>query len=122
MTIRHASAPASLAYLVSCFPYSVWFEPVPAMIGTLPAALSTAKLMHALCSSSVSVEPSPVVPAITRASIPDSICQSISAPNCSKLTPSSVIGVIRAVATPSKIVLVLAIVIYLLIMENAIMR
>ena len=44
--------------------------PVPAITGTLFAVLSTANLIHSLCSSSVKVEPSPVVPQMTRASIP----------------------------------------------------
>ena len=72
------------------------------MIGTRPAAVSTAKRMASRCSASVSVEPSPVVPAMTRASMPSSICQSIRRLNCAKSMPSRVRGVISAVAAPRK--------------------
>ena len=73
------------------------------MTGTRPAVRSTVKAMASRCSWSVRVEPSPVVPQITRASIPWSICQSISRPSWAKSMPSAVRGVMRAVAAPRKI-------------------
>ena len=61
----------------------VWvlLEPVPAMTGTRPLTFSQAKAMARRCSASLRVELSPVVPQITRALMPWSICQSMSLPN-----------------------------------------
>ena len=61
----------------------VQFEPVPATTGTRCLVKSTAALITFACSSVVSVELSPVVPAIMIQSVPWSICQLISSSNLS---------------------------------------
>ena len=59
---------------------AVQLLPVPAMTGTRPAARSTVKRMTSLCSASVMVALSPVVPQATSPAMPDSICQSMRRP------------------------------------------
>jgi hypothetical protein len=54
-------------------------EPVPAMTGTRPLAIATARFTSSTCSSSVSVGDSPVVPQGTSPAMPPVICRSQSA-------------------------------------------
>jgi hypothetical protein len=49
------------------------------MIGTRPAACSTATRISTTCSSTSTVGDSPVVPTATIAAVPLAMCQSISA-------------------------------------------
>lgn len=56
----------------------VLFAPVPAMIGTRPAATSMVRRMTSVCSPTVSVEDSPVVPTDTIAEVPPVMVRSTS--------------------------------------------
>ena len=62
-----ASAPTFFASCVNSIASRVEFEPVPAITGTRPPAISTQRLTNALCSSWFSVGDSPVVPQGTSA-------------------------------------------------------
>ena len=55
----------------------VALAPVPAMIGTRPAACSTATRMISQFSSIDTVGDSPVVPTTPMQSVPSAMCQSI---------------------------------------------
>ena len=69
-TSTASSAPASSASCVRKIASLVQFDPLPAITGIRCFAKSTAALMTLLCSSIVSVELSPVVPAMMIASVP----------------------------------------------------
>jgi hypothetical protein len=62
---------------------AVLLEPVPPITGILCFVTSTAKRMASICSGSVRVDPSPVVPTAIMQSVPPAICSSISSSNLS---------------------------------------
>src|SRR3954452_16641449 len=84
---------------------AVEFPPVPAMMGTRPAAWVTAVSTSRQCSSTLTVGDSPVVPTATMPCVPCSICQSIRCLYASRSrAPSSLMGVAMATRLPVSIV------------------
>ena len=79
---------------------AVEFEPVPAITGTRPAAVSMQSSMTCLCSSWLSVGDSPVVPHGTSPCAPWSICHSTSFLNAGASSLPFLNGVMRAVIEP----------------------
>src|SRR3546814_5644180 len=65
------------------------FAPVPAMIGTRFFDSLTTRRMTSVCSSTLSVADSPVVPTATMPSVPSAICHSTSADRLSQSTAPS---------------------------------
>jgi hypothetical protein len=66
------------AYSLSSIASRVELPPAPAMIGTRPAACSTATRISVACSCMSTVGDSPVVPTTAIAFVPCSTCQSTS--------------------------------------------
>ena len=81
----------------------VLFEPLPAITGTRPATRSTTNLHTSSSSSCDMVDDSPVVPNVSRASVPFSKWKSTRRPSAPKSTlPSSANGVTSATMEPLK--------------------
>ena len=81
----------------------VLFEPLPAITGTRPATRSTTNLHTSSSSSCDMVDDSPVVPSVSRASVPFARWKSTRRPSASKSTlPSSANGVTSATMEPLK--------------------
>lgn len=75
VTTSSASAPAPSAARLSAAACSVQFDPVPAMMRQLSPTYAFARRNSSSFSQSDRVADSPVVPQITTASMPASICR-----------------------------------------------
>ncbi len=103
MTSSSPSAPTLRAAADSSIVSRVEFEPVPATTGTRFFAAWTTISMIRMCSSTVTVGDSPVVPTGTSPSMPAAICSSTSLRSASSSTASPRNGVTSAVMTPVNI-------------------
>ena len=101
VTSRQASAPSAFAEDVNSIASAVELPPVPAMMGIRPATASTVNSRIWQCSSTVTVEDSPVVPTGTIAAVPCSICHSSRPPSLAQsISPLACMGVTRATILP----------------------